>query len=67
MGGGYPVRVSLMGSVSSEVVCVRFSLEASTLYGRWHVQWNVYDKRVDLLIRVEWSIEYVFVLMCDEG
>ena len=38
-------------SVLSEDVCVAFSLEASMLYGRWHVKWNESDQRV----RLNWN------------
>ena len=47
MGGGSPL-VSLVLSVFNEDVCVAFSFEASMLYGRRHVKWNVSDQRVQV-------------------
>ena len=36
----------LVLSVLSKDVCVAFSFEASMMYGRWNVKWNVSDQRV---------------------
>ena len=44
MGGGCPLTLVL--SVLSEDVCVAFSLELSMLYSKWHVKWNLSEKRV---------------------
>ena len=46
MGSACPETVSLVLSVLNEDVCVVFSFETSMLYGRCHVKWNGYDKRV---------------------
>ena len=56
MGGACPLTVSLVLSVMSEDVCVVFSFESSMLYSKWHVKWNLSDKRV----RVKWCREYVW-------
>ena len=45
-GSGCPVIVSHVLFDFSEDVCVALSFKASMLYGRWHVRWNVSDKRV---------------------
>ena len=46
MGGGCPLTVFLVLSVLSEDVCVAFLFESSMLYSKWHVQWNLSDKRI---------------------
>ena len=55
MGGGCPLKVSLVLSVLSKDVCVAFSFESSLLYSKWHVKLNLSDKR----IRVNCKCEYV--------
>ena len=61
MGGGCPLTVSLVLSVLSEDVGVAFSFESSMLYSKWHVLWNLSDKRVGVNCKREYVLRNVFL------
>ena len=52
------MAVSLVLLLLSVDVCVAFTFEASMLYGRWHVNWNV-SAGFGRTLSVEWCSEEV--------